>query len=208
VAFINLIPPIPAVPFTPELSTLLSFGPATPIVMLPVRLETRFFAREDGNTELRVRVYPDKVHLDAHEPELTEDEILWGKHFWEQTWRSADNEEIRRIAWRQLVERFDGRPAAWISGTLRPLTPYDRPKQFLSNAEPLTNPINFPSPPTKAESWTRAPRAVALPKKWWVFAYRNGGLIKFASGSPIPNSFATGPGPWGRRPEAARSEVG
>src|SRR3982750_3883851 len=40
-----------------------------PLVLFPVRLETRFFAQPDGSSELRVRVYPDKVHLDSHEPE-------------------------------------------------------------------------------------------------------------------------------------------
>ena len=37
----------------------------------PVRLETRFFPRPTASRELRVRVYPDKVHIDSHEPALT-----------------------------------------------------------------------------------------------------------------------------------------
>ena len=28
-----------------------------------------------------MRVYPDKIHTDTHEPELTEDELTWGKAF-------------------------------------------------------------------------------------------------------------------------------
>ena len=49
-----------------------------PLVLLPVRLETRFFTLADGSTELRVRVFPDKIHLDSHEPELTADEQTLG----------------------------------------------------------------------------------------------------------------------------------
>ena len=61
-----------------------------PLVLLPVRLETRFFTLADGSTELRVRVFPDKIHLDSHEPELTADEQTWGQHYWEQNWRAGD----------------------------------------------------------------------------------------------------------------------
>ena len=32
-----------------------------PLVLLPVRLETRFFTLADRSTELRVRVFPDKI---------------------------------------------------------------------------------------------------------------------------------------------------
>ena len=51
-----------------------------PLVLLPVRLETRFFTLASGTTELRVRVFPDKIHLDSHEPDLTADEQTWGQH--------------------------------------------------------------------------------------------------------------------------------
>jgi hypothetical protein len=57
-----------------------------PLALLPVRLETRFFAQPHGGSELRVRVYPDKVHLDSHEVELTLDERDWGVHYWQQDW--------------------------------------------------------------------------------------------------------------------------
>jgi hypothetical protein len=42
-----------------------------PLALLPVRLETRFTTGPDGGTELRVRIYPDKIHLDTHDPRLT-----------------------------------------------------------------------------------------------------------------------------------------
>ncbi|WP_458190062.1 hypothetical protein [Haladaptatus sp. NG-WS-4] len=61
-----------------------------PVLMLPVRLETRFESvdGEDGETDwkLLVRTYPDDVHIDTHESGLTEDEIQWGIHFWKQVW--------------------------------------------------------------------------------------------------------------------------
>jgi hypothetical protein len=59
-------PDIPNIPNTPEVRMQLSFGPARPVVLFPVRLETRFFPLADGSSELRVRVYPDKIHIDSH----------------------------------------------------------------------------------------------------------------------------------------------
>src|SRR5437870_782682 len=113
-------PTIPNIASTLDLQMVLSSKPAKPIVLFPVRLETRFFPLADGSSELRVRVYPDKVHMDTHEPELTAAELTWGQHFWEQTWRAGNNEERRKTAWRQLVDRFDPPRAAWIARALTP----------------------------------------------------------------------------------------
>lgn len=52
-----------------------------PIALLPVRLETRFV---DG--DLLVRVYPDRIHEDSHEPGLTDAERRWGQNFWAYAW--------------------------------------------------------------------------------------------------------------------------
>src|SRR5436190_21068857 len=84
-----------------------------PLALFPVRLETRFFAQPDGSSELRVRVYPDKVHLDSHEPELTPDERDWGRHTWELVWRAGNDAQGQATAWRQLADRFGDARAAW-----------------------------------------------------------------------------------------------
>ena len=43
-----------------------SVCPSTlPLVLLPVRLETRFFKLAGGVTELRIRIYPDRIHTDS-----------------------------------------------------------------------------------------------------------------------------------------------
>lgn len=87
-----------------------------PLLLLPVRLETRF----RGN-QLLIRVYPDAVHVDSFERRLTEVEIQWGKHFWEQTQlaKNETNPELRqakeRNAWTQLVQVFGAQRAAWIA---------------------------------------------------------------------------------------------
>src|SRR5215468_1683795 len=141
-------PDIPNIPNTLEVGMQLSFGPARPVVLFPVGLETRFFPQADGSSELRVRVYPDQAHIDSHESGLTADELIWGQHFWEQTWRAGNDEERGKTAWRQLADRFDPPRAAWIARSLKPLNPED---------QPLQKPPRFPSPVTKAEAWAQAP---------------------------------------------------
>jgi hypothetical protein len=188
-------PPIPNVLNTPELGVELAAGPALPLVLFPVRLETRFFPQADGTSELRVRVYPDKIHNDSHEPELTADELTWGKHFWEQTWRAASNEERQKAAWRQLADRLDPQRAAWVARTLKPLNPDDRPKAPIDGNDALPKPVRFPSAELKDEAWTRAPHSYVLPNAWTVLGYKDGKLVVNAKGGPIDDSLATGPNP-------------
>ncbi len=80
-----------------------------PLLLLPVRLETRF-----QNNQLLVRVYPDAVHVDSFEPRLTEVEIEWRKRFWQQT-KLAKDEHERRNVWTQLVQVFGALRAAWVA---------------------------------------------------------------------------------------------
>ena len=188
-------PDIPNIPNTPDVGTQLSFGPARPVVLFPVRLETRFFPQADGSSELRVRVYPDKVHIDSHEPELTADELAWGQHFWEQTWRAATDEGRAKTAWQQLADRFDPPRAAWIARVLKPLNPDDRPTDPVADDRPLPTPPRFPSPAMKAESWTRAPSTRVLPNLWIVLGYKSGRLVVNSKGSAIPDVLPTGPDP-------------
>src|SRR5689334_20280195 len=77
-----------------------------PLVLLPVRLETRFFTLPGNVTELRVRVYPDKIHVDTHQPELTTDERTWGSQYWQQDWLAGNDTTARAEAWRTLASRF------------------------------------------------------------------------------------------------------
>jgi len=187
---------IPNIALTPDVATPLSSAPVRPAVLLPVRLETRFFTLPDSSSELRVRVYPDTVHIDSHEPELTSEEVKWGQHFWEETWRASTDQGRAKSAWRQLADRFDPPRAAWVAQTLKPLNPDDRPKQPLAPTAALTPPPKFPSPATKAEAWTRAPFTRVLPAQWIVLGYKNGKLVVNVKGKPLPpDSLATGPDP-------------
>ena len=184
---------IPSLPQTPELN--LALGPAQPLVLLPVRLETRFFLNPNGGGELRVRVYPDKIHINTHEETLTEQELIWGKHFWEQTWKAATDVEAQKVAWRQLAERFGAGRAAWVAKQLQPINPDDAPKTPVAENDPLPKPIHFPTLSTKSESWTQPPLANLLPARWHVIGCDRGNFIIKASGTPIKQNLPVGPDP-------------
>ena len=196
-AFVDPNPPIPDVPFRADLADVMSSGANQPIALFPVRLETRFFATPPSGFELRVRVYPDTVHIDTHEPELTEQELAWGRHFWEQTWRAGQQEDGgRKLAWQQLAERFGPQRAAWVTRALQPLNPpEDVPLTPVPSDQPLPKPIQFPTTGSRAESWTRAPQARGLPTRWYVLGYAGGTLATVARGNPILDDLAAGPNP-------------
>ena len=166
-----------------ELFNLLE--PDTPLVLLPVRLETSWSTGQGGISELLVRVYPDDIHVDTHEAELTEDEEQWGRQF-HQRLDTAEAEESRVRAWQQLAERFGAPRAAWIALTVERLPAGEPAGSGLPNDETL---------PRRAESWTRAPRTIVLPDCWVALGYRSGRRLFAQWGKPIPESLSVGPDP-------------
>jgi hypothetical protein len=70
-----------------------------PIVLLPLRIETRFGKDDAGVNVLRVRIYPDEICAELHELELTEGEKAAAQAFWEAGWDPTNE----MTAWKQLV---------------------------------------------------------------------------------------------------------
>lgn len=89
----------------------------TPILLLPVRLETRFqsvTSAEGPGEELWVRIYPDDCAVDSFEPMLSEQEVESGRRFWIAAWAAAGIDGERRAAWRDLVAAHGAGRASWI----------------------------------------------------------------------------------------------
>lgn len=150
-----------------------------PLLLLPVRLETRIAPTQDGpGTELLLRVYPDDVHIDTHEPELTTEEERWGKYFWEQVGSSSAGggpTERKQQGWQQLVDRFGSTRAAWLARVSDP---------------------GYGIPVGRREhAWTRAPHTLVLPDRWVAIAYREQRPLITAWGQPIPDQLPVGPSP-------------
>ncbi|MGH9895526.1 MAG: hypothetical protein ACREA0_26785, partial [bacterium] len=157
-------------------------------MLLPIRIETRFASELDG-TDLLVRVYPDELHVNTHERELTADEEKWGRHFLVQI-QAADNEERKRAAWTQFAERFGSERAAWIARLIESLLADQRV-------------------PRRAGSWTRAAQTSALPDRWVVIGYRGDDRVLPPEwGNPIPDSLPVGPAPSALIGEVPNDELG
>jgi hypothetical protein len=109
-----------------------------PVALLPVRLETRF----DGPL-LRVRIYPDEIFADTHEPGLTPEERADGKAYVEAMQAGGTAEQD---AWARLVARWGAPRAAFVARAA-----------VAGSTE------------SRAESWTRAAQAT-LPEHWTVRA--------------------------------------
>lgn len=161
-----------------------------PLALMPVRLETRFFPQPDGSSELRVRVYPDRIHMDSHEPGLTRAELTWGRHYWTRIFAAGVDTQAQMAAWRQLAERYDPQRAAWIA---RLLCPANRASRATSS-EPV-----FPHVDVVAEgqdaAWRSAPKARLLPRRWIAVVQSGGRVVTTVAGRDIRPDLAVGPDP-------------
>ena len=152
------------VPATPD-EVLAALERDVPIVLLPVRLEARLLKRQ-GGWDLGVRVFPDAIHGDAHERELTQDEQDAGAAFWA---RPADD---HAVAFQELAALFGPARAAWVA---------EETREGYSGA-------------TAATRFTRPAWTQALPDRF-VFSMKAGAALAVVEGERVRNPLATGPDP-------------
>ncbi|MFN8059516.1 MAG: hypothetical protein U0Q12_10140 [Vicinamibacterales bacterium] len=104
--------------FSDPRDALVRWSGDTPILLLPVRLETRFRRIESGeggtSDELWVRIFPDDCAVESFEETLSEAEVASGRRFWIAVWAAGGIESQRRAAWRDLVAARGAGRAAWI----------------------------------------------------------------------------------------------
>ncbi len=148
-----------------------------PLVMLPVRLETRF-ATGGRTPELWIRIYPDEIHADAHEGELTDEEIGAGRAYWLTVWR---DEAAAREAWQVLLQTVATPRAAWVAHVMTPVN---------AGQEPRPVDPEFPEPARRTDPWTRAAEARLLPDRFVALGFRQGQEVARAVGNGIVEPLA------------------
>lgn len=152
---------------------LLEPGLNDPVLLLPVRLEA-VYRDHEGSPALLIRVYPDDIHVDAHEPEVTEKERRAGEDYWRAVRASGDDPRARAQAWRVLVSAAGGARAAWVGTVLTPTG---------AGATPT-----FPDVEVRPEAWTRAAHTLLLPDRFEFSAYQDGRLVWREAGEAIPDT--------------------
>ena len=124
---------------------------AVPVAMLPVRIETRF----EGRDRLRVRIYPDQIHLQEHDAAVTPAEVAAGKRYWTRAWAGGESADR---AWREIVASLRPERAAYLVDRLRPANAGGAPR-----GEP-----EFPRVETVALRSPITAEARLLPTRWLV----------------------------------------
>jgi hypothetical protein len=99
----------------------------TPVMLFPVRLETRFKSvagpRGTQIQQLWVRVYPDECLIDTFEETLSQTQLDSAGIFWREYFHAAGVEASERAAWRGLVASHGSGRATWIIKQYRPRNP-------------------------------------------------------------------------------------
>ena len=191
-----------------ELSAAISaFSETIPILLFPVRMETKF--RPDlSPPQLWVRIYPDDIAIETHEPLLTEQEYEGGCQYFRELWRAEKNpgedqpEDIRKAAWRALATEFGPQRAAWAvrmfvdeKGMINPDNGYitDWPEDAAADG-PAFKDVNTIQ--LRPDSWSEAPKSYVMPDRFAIRLYRFNDLVKEAWGNPIPHPLIVGPNPY------------
>ncbi len=163
---------------------------ATPLLLLPVRIETRFADDAGDGAALLLRVYPDTLSTSSFEEALTQDEVAAGTTYWNLVWAAgnppADPDAVR-APWRVLAGAYGPARAAWIAVAMTPTNLAQQlaaptPQRQAPNPAPA-----FPIPPSRASSYEQAPLAQALPDVWTVVLESGAGTRQFTLAPIVPN---------------------
>lgn len=160
-----------------------------PIALLPIRLETRYFPPIQADApikadRLRIRVYPDDIHIVNHMPAVTESELTAGQAHWQARFR-GDPAEAERIS-RDLAASRGRNRCAWLIRVLTPLNIDNLGGQDSEEPE-------FPDLQAISAA-AKQTRALLLPDRWCAIGYAVGRREVFRVwGQRIPDELPLSP---------------
>jgi hypothetical protein len=183
---------------TDALPGLDSLDASVPLLLLPVRIQTKFLRNSVDDLaryrkeypkvqryakELLVRIFPDQICVDRHEEQLTASEVAAGQQYWQQALTAPDrapDTPHSLLAWQVLLSRYGATRAAWIIKCLTPEP--DKLQALLTTAnageaawtDEFRTQILAALQPADigASAWERAALAKCLPDQFVVALYR------------------------------------
>ncbi len=155
---------------------------ALPIVMLPVRLETRYFDVDPATVELRVRIFPSVAHVTTTRSGVDPAERDETIAYWRTRRASGDDSAATNAAWRRMVQLFGDPRAQYLR---RILTPTGAGDALVFPDVPL-NPVSDGGSTLTSE-------AIALPTRFFVAGYEGEARRFLVAGQKVPASVAVGP---------------
>src|SRR5258708_24326792 len=114
-------PPTAVLPDPPAQQRRLAAS--TPLLLLPVNVQTRFMDTAGSPSELWVRIYPDAIAIDPHDPKLTGQEVTDGTAYWDAVWRAGKPtppSDAEKAPWRGPPARAGARRAGRIRRPMHP----------------------------------------------------------------------------------------
>ena len=163
-----------------------------PIVLLPVRVETRFVT-DAGAVMLLVRVYPDDIVVDDHREALTDAEVSAATAYWDRVWRSGRSDtDAHRQAFIALAGQVGAHRALWVA---RATAPDDtgRPDQPVPDGVSLSPPPVLATVAHVSDQVLEGATASVMPDHWTVLAFRGGTRIQRVDGLPVHSPLQVGP---------------
>lgn len=178
----------------PLTDPLLQIEEQNPILLLPLRLETRF---EYSAAELWIRVFPDDISIHTHESALTASETKAGSYYWKELWTvkkslPSDFDTQRKKAWSQVANRFGMNRATWILLQTRPLKlkPNEDFSNILVEADLDPGPVE-----TKYQAWSEAAKSYVMPDLLKLRLFIKDKLVFETQGKPIVQPLTVSPDP-------------
>lgn len=134
---------------------------SVPILLFPVRLETRFVG-EASERELLVRIYPDDCSVDSFEPDLSVFEVKNLQRYWCGVWKAGKNEGLERAAFRELSAAHGAGRALYLTRQYAPLAGSDPVPVRVEPVVILVAPVSAPLPANER----------AAIERYWKSVYR------------------------------------
>ncbi len=113
-------------PFSDPTQRIEEFDDSFPILLFPVRIETRFKKLTEVNDrprhQLWLRIFPDDILIDTFEDLPAEVEVANVRQYWVNRWIAGGVESELRAAWKALISSHGSGRAHWLIQKIAPVT--------------------------------------------------------------------------------------